>query len=278
MNCGKGGRLSECQWLNRVVPIFIGCLCLVRERKQLRNLSFFSPNICPYIYIYCVCGLIKCNLRLENKFIWTNEAWRANCYTDETESGLLKTIRFGGRHGNACILMDWHCCERAPTPGWFFIYHMEHGITNGNWVQSRRLPYYIVVSCLTISLFAFVAVVVKPMQFTCALSSVIIHPTLWQCGSSLSFALSRHSASLSIESLWQHVPKRLLLHPNRRHPGTDFAPSARHLPLATILNALISTHFHTVFALDLLDFNYIYIYWTTHGAHLVLGLLVANWN
>jgi len=38
--------------------------------------------------------------------------------------------------------------------------------------------YYIVVPCLTISLFAFVAAAVNLLQFTCALMSVIIHPTL----------------------------------------------------------------------------------------------------
>lgn len=145
MNCGKGGRLSECQWLNRVVPIFIGCLCLVRERKQLRNLSFFSPNICPYIYIYCVCGLIKCNLRLENKFIWTNEAWRANCYTDETESGLLKTIRFGVAAWE-CLYSNGLTLLRASPDPWL-IFHLSHGTWNNKWKLSTVPPPSVLYCC-----------------------------------------------------------------------------------------------------------------------------------
>lgn len=145
MNCGKGGRLSECQWLNRVVPIFFGCLCLVRERKQLRNLSFFSPNICPYIYIYCVCGLIKCNLRLENKFIWTNEAWRANCYTDETESGLLKTIRFGVAAWE-CLYSNGLTLLRASPDPWL-IFHLSHGTWNNKWKLSTVPPPSVLYCC-----------------------------------------------------------------------------------------------------------------------------------
>lgn len=145
MNCGKGGRLSECQWLNRVGPIFIGCLCSVRERKQLRNLSFFSPNICPYIYIYCVCGLIKCNLRLENKFIWTNEAWRANCYTDENESVLLKTIRFGVAAWE-CLYSNGLTLLRASPDPWL-IFHLSHGTWNNKWKLSTVPPPSVLYCC-----------------------------------------------------------------------------------------------------------------------------------
>jgi len=48
--------------------------------------------------------------------------------------------------------------------------------------------YYIVVPCLTISLFAFVAAAVNLLQFTCALMSVIIHPTMAYIPSPLSFS------------------------------------------------------------------------------------------
>jgi len=186
---------------------------------------------------------MKCNSRLENKFIWTNEAWRVKkCYTDETESGILKTswlffvwkwMRGGG---GGCILMDWHCSE-PPTP-LIFIYHMEHGTTNGNKVQSRRVC--VLYCCSVPDNF--------PVCFCCCCSQLIaIYLCTHVCNYPSNLVTVRRIHRSPSHSPDQCVPLYWIVMATRSKAvviAPKLTPWHRFPPhIATILNALISAAF-----------------------------------
>jgi len=146
MNCGKGGRLSECQWLNRVGPIFIGCLCLVRERKQLRNLSFFLfPKYMPiYIYILCMwpdqvqfetgkqIHLNQWSLAGQLLYRWK----RKRTFEDDSVWGAAWE----------CLYSNGLTLLRASPDPWL-IFHLSHGTWNNKWKLSTVPPPSVLYCC-----------------------------------------------------------------------------------------------------------------------------------